>query len=53
MHRVPYTILRATQFRPDGRRLMRAVQRLPVAPLPLDFSVQPVAAATSPTGSPI
>jgi hypothetical protein len=44
VHRVPYTILRATQFHQLLATLLTAVERLPVAPLPLDFLVQPVAA---------
>jgi uncharacterized protein YbjT (DUF2867 family) len=44
IHRVPYTILRATQFHELMATLVHAVQRLPVAPLPLDFQFQPVAA---------
>ncbi len=44
VHRVPHTILRATQFHELIARLLKAVERLPVAPLPLDFLVQPVAA---------
>jgi uncharacterized protein YbjT (DUF2867 family) len=43
VHRVPYTILRATQFHELIARLLTAVERLPVAPLPLDFCFQPVA----------
>ena len=41
----PYTILRATQFYELLERGLRAVGRLPLAPLPLDWQVQPVAAA--------
>jgi uncharacterized protein YbjT (DUF2867 family) len=41
----PYTILRATQFHELLERGLRAVSRLPLAPLPLDWRVQPVAAA--------
>lgn len=41
---VPYTILRATQFHELIGWLMRAAERLPVAPLPLDFRFQTVAA---------
>jgi uncharacterized protein YbjT (DUF2867 family) len=44
VHRVPYTILRATQFHELIATLLTAVERVPVAPLPLDFLVQPVAA---------
>jgi uncharacterized protein YbjT (DUF2867 family) len=44
LHRVPYTILRATQFHELIAMLLGAAQRLPVAPLPLDFRFQPVAA---------
>ncbi len=44
VHRVPYTTLRATQFHELVARLLKAVQRLPIAPLPLDFLFQPVAA---------
>ena len=40
----PYTILRATQFHELIGWLMRGAERLPVAPLPLDFRFQPVAA---------
>lgn len=42
---VPYTILRATQFHELLERGLQAVSRLPLAPLPLDWRVQPVAAA--------
>jgi uncharacterized protein YbjT (DUF2867 family) len=41
----PFTILRATQFHELLARGLRAVGRLPVAPLPLDWQVQTVAAA--------
>lgn len=41
----PDTILRATQFHELLERGLRAVGRLPLAPLPLDWQVQPVAAA--------
>ncbi len=41
---VPYTILRATQFHELIGWLMRTVERLPLAPLPLDFRFQTVAA---------
>lgn len=41
---VPYTIFRATQFHELIELLLRAVARLPVAPLPLDFKFQTVAA---------
>jgi uncharacterized protein YbjT (DUF2867 family) len=44
LHRVPYTIVRATQFHELVATLLKVVQRLPVAPLPLDFLFQPVAA---------
>jgi uncharacterized protein YbjT (DUF2867 family) len=44
VHRVPYTILRATQFHQMIAALLKASERLPVAPLPLDFLFQPVAA---------
>lgn len=40
----PHTILRATQFHELLTMLMRSVERIPVAPLPLDFRFQPVAA---------
>jgi uncharacterized protein YbjT (DUF2867 family) len=42
---VPYTILRATQFHELLQRALRAASRLPVAPLPLGWQVQPVAAS--------
>lgn len=42
---VPYTILRATQFHELLERALRAIERLPVAPLPLDWRFQSVAAA--------
>jgi hypothetical protein len=42
---VPYTILRATQFHELLERGLRAAGRLPLVPLPLDWRVQPVAAA--------
>lgn len=42
---VPYTILRATQFHELLAFVLRSVERLPVAPLPLDFRFQTVAAA--------
>ncbi|HZU74542.1 MAG TPA: SDR family oxidoreductase [Acidimicrobiales bacterium] len=42
---VPFTILRATQFHELIALGLRAVERLPVAPLPVDFRFQPVAAA--------
>lgn len=42
--RVPYTILRATQFHELIGWLVRAAERLPLAPLPLDFRFQTVAA---------
>ncbi|MGH9089357.1 MAG: SDR family oxidoreductase [Acidimicrobiales bacterium] len=41
---LPITILRATQFHELIAMVLRAVERLPVAPLPLDFRFQPVAA---------
>jgi uncharacterized protein YbjT (DUF2867 family) len=41
----PYTILRATQFHQLLEQWLRAAGRLPVVPLPLDWRVQPVAAA--------
>ncbi len=44
VHRVPYTILRATQFHQLIAMLLKAVQRLPVAPLPMDFLFQSVGA---------
>ncbi|MBF6174046.1 SDR family oxidoreductase [Nocardia blacklockiae] len=40
---VPHTILRATQFHDLVAAVLGVVQRLPVAPLPLDFRFQPVA----------
>jgi uncharacterized protein YbjT (DUF2867 family) len=42
---VPWTILRATQFHELLAMLFTPLDRLPVAPLPLDFRCQPVAAA--------
>ncbi|MGN2640553.1 SDR family oxidoreductase [Nocardia takedensis] len=39
----PYTILRATQFHDLLAGVLHTVQRLPLAPLPLDFRFQPVA----------
>jgi uncharacterized protein YbjT (DUF2867 family) len=42
---VPHTVLRATQFHELIARVLRAAERLPTAPLPLDFSFQTVAAA--------
>ncbi len=42
---VPHTILRATQFHELIAIVLRAVEHLPIAPLPLDFQFQPVAAA--------
>jgi uncharacterized protein YbjT (DUF2867 family) len=42
---VPHTILRATQFHELLGMVLRALERLPVAPLPLDFLFQSVAAA--------
>jgi uncharacterized protein YbjT (DUF2867 family) len=41
---IPYTILRATQFHELIGWLMRSAERLPLAPLPLDFSFQTIAA---------
>jgi uncharacterized protein YbjT (DUF2867 family) len=41
---VPYTILRATQFHELVGWLMRVAERLPLAPLPLDFRLQTIAA---------
>lgn len=41
----PYTILRATQFHELIAFLLRGAERLPLAPLPLDFRFQSVAAA--------
>lgn len=41
---VPYTVLRATQFHELIGSLLRAVERLPLAPLPLDFRFQTIAA---------
>jgi uncharacterized protein YbjT (DUF2867 family) len=41
---IPYTIFRATQFHQLIEYLLNGVRRLPVAPLPLDFRFQPVAA---------
>jgi uncharacterized protein YbjT (DUF2867 family) len=43
VHRVPYTILRATQSHELMAVLLKAVERLPIAPLPLDFLFQSVA----------
>jgi uncharacterized protein YbjT (DUF2867 family) len=42
--RVPYTILRATQFHELAGAVMRVAERLPLAPLPLDLRSQTVAA---------
>lgn len=42
---VPHTILRATQFHELIAFALRTVERWPIAPLPLDFRFQPVAAA--------
>lgn len=42
---IPYTILRATQFHELIASVARAVERLPLALLPLDFRFQTVAAA--------
>lgn len=41
----PYTILRATQFHELLAYLLRRVERLPVAPLPLHFKFQLIAAS--------
>lgn len=41
---IPWTVLRATQFHELVAEVLRRVERLPVAPLPLDFQCQPVAA---------
>ncbi|MBF6274674.1 MULTISPECIES: SDR family oxidoreductase [Nocardia] len=40
---VPHTIQRATQFHDLIAAVLSAVQKLPIAPLPLDFRFQPVA----------
>ena len=42
---VPWTVLRATQFHELIAEVLRRMERLPLAPLPLDFRCQPVAAA--------
>ena len=42
---VPHSILRATQFHELMELALRALSRLPMAPLPLDFRFQPMAAA--------
>ena len=42
---LPYTILRATQFDVILATLLGKLKRWPVAPLPLDFRFQPIAAA--------
>ena len=42
---IPHTILRATQFHELLAWLLKSAERLPVAPLPLDFRFQTVAAA--------
>ncbi|MGO9455717.1 MAG: SDR family oxidoreductase [Acidimicrobiales bacterium] len=42
---VPWTILRATQFHELMAMVCKPLDRLPFAPLPLDFRCQPVAAA--------
>jgi uncharacterized protein YbjT (DUF2867 family) len=42
---VPHTILRATQFHELLALVLRRIERLPVAPLPLDWRFQSVAAA--------
>jgi uncharacterized protein YbjT (DUF2867 family) len=41
---IPHTILRATQFHELIAWLLKSAERLPVAPLPLDFRFQTVAA---------
>lgn len=41
---VPWTVFRATQFHELVAELLRRAGKLPVAPLPLDFQFQPVAA---------
>lgn len=41
---IPYTIFRATQFHELIGWLLRASERLPLAPLPLDFRFQTIAA---------
>ena len=43
-NRVPFTILRATQFHELVGMLLQAAGRLPVAPLPVDFRFQTIAA---------
>lgn len=42
---VPHTIARATQFHELIAMVLRVAERLPLAPLPLDFKFQSVAAA--------
>lgn len=42
---IPFTILRATQFHELIAFMLRGVERLPLAPLPLDFRFQTVAPA--------
>ncbi|MFE3441396.1 SDR family oxidoreductase [Nocardia sp. NPDC059180] len=42
---IPHTILRATQFHELIAFILSTVDRWPLAPLPLDFRFQPVAAA--------
>lgn len=42
---IPYTILRATQFHELVAFMLHRAERLPVAPLPLDFRFQTVAPA--------
>ncbi|BDU09103.1 SDR family oxidoreductase [Nocardia cyriacigeorgica] len=42
---IPHTILRATQFHELIAFALRTVERWPLAPLPLEFRFQPVAAA--------
>jgi len=39
---VPHSILRATQFHDLLAQALHSVERLPIAPLPLDFRFQPV-----------
>jgi uncharacterized protein YbjT (DUF2867 family) len=42
---IPYTIFRATQFHELLAWALRPLERLPFAPLPLDWQFQPIAAA--------
>jgi uncharacterized protein YbjT (DUF2867 family) len=42
---IPYTLFRSTQFHQLIAFLLRGAERLPLAPLPLDFRFQTVAAA--------